>query len=454
MKLNETIIGFVGFGEVNTPRSVIESKCQAAKAALAALACTVIDTAPVSDDLAGVDVARAIEELSRTPLDALVICVAGWIPSHAVINVTSEFSHLPILLWGLSGYYENGRLITTADQAGTSAIRKTMQDLGYRFAYAFEFPGKPLNLQRLEIFVHSVHATRMLRRAKIGSMGYRDMQLYATLHDGVSLKKALGVEVETFEMLEMTHRMEQVGTDEIQHWVAWVKRAWKFESPAAPGTLEKSIRCFVALKSIFAERKYSAVSLIDVDGMKKLIQLPPSMVLMLITDELKLPTIPENDILGSVTQLIVRHLTGQAAAYFEIYEFMEERVLVGVPDYVPSEIVDGDVQVRPTRFGTFNEGILNVSRVKTGRVTLVRLLPHRGSYALHAVTGTAVAPGPWEEAGWAPPAPQLPSLEVILDRSVEAFAENVAGQHYILAYGDITPALRLFSKLNALTFID
>jgi hypothetical protein len=55
---------------------------------------------------------------------------------------------------------------------------------------------------------------------------------------------------------------------------------------------------------------------------------------------------------------------------------------------------------------------------------------------MHLVTGEAVTPRHWEEAGWEQPAPQLPGLEVILDEAVEDFAQNVLAQHYILVYGD------------------
>ncbi len=446
-------VGFVGFGEVNTPHSIIESKCRAARDTLAPLGFTLVETAPVRDDPAGDDVARAVRKLTRQPLDALVLCVAGWIPSHAVIRVASELQHLPILLWGLAGYYEGDRLITTAGQAGTTALRLTLQDLGYRFSYIYECPGRPPKLASLTEFFQAVSATRLLRSARIGMMGYRDMSLYATLCDPLTLKKILGVEIETFEMLEMVQRAAQVNRAEVQALVASVQQRWQFETPAAPETLAKSIEYFLALKAIIADRRFAAVSLIDVDGMKKLLQLPPAMILMLIADELGLPTIPENDCLGSVTQLIVRGLTGQAAAYFEFYEFMEDRLLVGVPDYVPAEVVQGAVRVRPTRFGSFSEGILNVSQVKTGKVTLCRLVPHGGSFRLHAVTGTAVAPRRWEEAGWTPPAPQLPSLEVILDTSVESFAEQVGGQHYIISYGDTTLALKAFARLNGIALL-
>ncbi|MBS7614604.1 hypothetical protein KEJ18_02565 [Candidatus Bathyarchaeota archaeon] len=176
--------------------------------------------------------------------------------------------------------------------------------------------------------------------------------------------------------------------------------------------------------------------------MKKLMNFPPAMILMMLADEDSVCTIPENDTLGAVTQLMVRYLTSQIGAYMEFYEFMEDRILLGVPDYVPSEIVDGPVRVTTTSFGSFGEGILNISKVRTGNVTLSRLSSKGDKYTMHIVTGKAVEPRSWEEAGWKPPAPQLPSLEVILDVSIEDFAEKVLSQHYIISYGDNTEALK------------
>jgi L-fucose isomerase-like protein len=172
------------------------------------------------------------------------------------------------------------------------------------------------------------------------------------------------------------------------------------------------------------------------EGIKKLMGFPPAGALMLLADRGGVATIPENDGPGAVTQLIVRALTGQVGAYFEFYEFMRDRLLVGVPDYVPEEVVEGGVKVKLARFGDLSEGVLNVSRVRTGPVTLCRLGNVANRFRLHVVTGEAVTPQPWEEAGWDQPAPQLPSLEVILEGSVAEFASKVLGQHYILAYGD------------------
>jgi L-fucose isomerase-like protein len=269
-------------------------------------------------------------------------------------------------------------------------------------------------------------------------MGYRDMNLYGTMFDGVSLRTRIGIEMEFMEMLEMVQRAEKTTPADVRKVVDHVLRDWTFQKPAEPATLQKGAAWYLAIRDKARERGWHAVSLIDVDGFKKLLGFPPSMIFTLLSEDPALCTVPENDSLGAVTQVMVHMLTGQVAPYLELYEFMEDRVLLGVPDFVPRQSVEGPLTVLPSRFGDFGEGILNVSRMKTGRVTLCRLTSTGDRYSMHVVTGTAETPRAWEECGWAPPAPQLPSLEVILDGRVEDFAQKVMSQHYIVAYGDAT----------------
>ena len=164
---------------------------------------------PVCDDPAGETAQRAISELAGGTFDLLIACVAGWIPSYTIVRVLSEFRHLPIILWGLSGRIEGARLVTTAEQAGTTALRQTLEDLGFTFRYIPNFQDAAPRVDEIARFARAAAAARTLRTSKIGMMGYRDMNLYNTLHDGVSLRKQLGVEIEFFEMLEMVQRSEK-----------------------------------------------------------------------------------------------------------------------------------------------------------------------------------------------------------------------------------------------------
>lgn len=440
--MREITAGFVGFGEINTPREIIERKCAEARRLLEAEGLRLVWTEPVSDDPAGADVARAKAELAREDFDLLILCLAGWIPSHAVIAIADAFRHKPMILLGLTGWQEGERFVTTADQAGTTALRKPMEDLGYTFKYISTYRGEKLPVEAVMSYARAARAAATLRGARIGTMGYRDMNLYGTQHDGVSLRRRIGPEVESFEMLEMAQAMERLDPAEVVKLAAEVEKRWTFVKPAQPVTIENTVKLYLAVHAKVQERGYQAVTLLDVDGVKKLLGFAPAGVFMLLHEQDNVCTVPENDILGAVTQLMVRHVTGQVGAYMEFYEFMRDGMLIGVPDYVPSEVVDGPVTVLPNAFGDFGEGLLNVSKVKTGVVTVARLTHCGDRYSLHMVTGEANTPKPWEEAGWAPPAPQLPSLEITPDCDMDDFIQKVLSQHYIISYGDNTEPLR------------
>ena len=427
---------FVGFGEVNTPREIIVNKCKAAEAGLLSEGLELCASVyPVTDDYEEKDIKAARAALSGKDFDVLVICIAGWIPTHAVVKITECYREKPMVLWGLCGWTEGDRLVTTADQAGTSALRKTFYDLGYNFKYVYDIIGLPSRVKRVKSWALAAAARERLRHARIGMAGYRDMNLYGTLYDGGSLKRVVGPEIETFEMLELYQRYLKVTDEQKDEVINKAISKWHFLKAANPESVRLAAGYYLAVKAICDERGYEAISLKDVDGMKKLLGFPPAPIFMLLSDEAGLCTVPENDSLGSVTQLMVKYITGQCAFYLEFYEFFSDRVLAGVPDYVPAEVTDGGVTVMPAAFGELSEGILNVSKLKTGKVTLCRLTSIDGEYYMHMTVGDAVTPRKWEEAGWTQPAPQLPGLEILLE-DVEDFTDKVMCQHYIISYGD------------------
>jgi len=444
--------GFVPFGEVNTPKEIIDRKSRKALEEIQTLGFNLLATDPVTDDRAGNDTLRAIRQLGSGDLDLLIICITGWIPSHTVISITSKFKHTPMILWGLAGYMENGRLVTTADQAGTTALRKVFEDLGYNFIYLYNIIGKPSPLEKIESFALASWTCSILAESKVGMMGYRDMNLYNTLYEGLSLKANFGIEVEFFEMLEMVQLSDKISQKEIGQIRDKILQEWAFDGQPDDDTLQKGIMYYLAIKKLAADKSFQAISLKDVDGMKRLLGFPPAMIFMLLADIDGLCVIPENDAMGAVTQLIVKNLTGQSAAYLEFYEFFEESILMGVPDFVPAEVVEGKVKVKPAAFGDLNGGILNVSTMKTGRLTLTRLSNTADRYSMHILTGEGKLCS-WEEAGWDHPAPQLPGLEIFLDMPVEEFAQKVSGQHYIIAYGNHRGKLEDFCNLKNIRII-
>ena len=428
--------GFVGFGEVNTPREFIDHRCAAAAAELEKRGVRLHVAMPVSDDPAGEQAARAVAELKKGEFDALVLCVAGWIPSWAVLKVAEEFKHLPLVLWGLSGWRNGDHFVTTADQAGTTALRAPLAEQGYTFQYIVNFRDAQPRYDEAADYLVAASARARLRRGMLGMAGYRDMRLYGTLYNGNLLKAATGLEIEHFDLLEVRELMTAVSATDIAETADQLRKRWHFLRDPQPGTVENSVRLALALKVKITERQYTGFSFCDVDGVKKLLRFAPAGAMTLLHELIDLPTVPENDACGLATEAIARELTGVTPGYLEFYEFGETAALMGVPDYVPGNMVAGKVTVMANAFGSFGEGLLNVSKLKTGAVTLARLGETHGELYLHFALAEAHAPEPWEEAGWAPPAPQLPSLEMRFAFPSERFLSAVAGQHYIVLYGD------------------
>jgi len=446
MKQQKRKAAFVPFGEVNSPKALLDEMSRTALGEIRSIGLDLVAVDTVTDDAAGVDVKRALAQLETEKFDLLIVCVAGWIPSHAVIAITDAYRNTPMILWGLAGSRENGRIVTTAAQAGTTALRKVFSDLGYKFTYLYNVIGKPSPLKAIGDFARAAFALSDMRCTTVGMMGFQDMKLHNTLYEGASLKSGIGTDIRFFEMLEMQQLSAGFGDAEITPVLDTIKKDWDFTKPVSEDFLRKGVSYYLAIKKIAEENGYDAISLKDVDGMKKILNFPPAMIFMLLADRMEVCTIPENDTMGSVTQLIIKKVTGQCAAYLEFYEFFDTSVLMGVPDYVPAEIVEGRVRITAAAFGQISGGLLNISTLKTGTITLARLSNTGSRYTMHLAVGTG-KPVAWEEAGWDQPAPRLPSLEIELGAPVGSFADHISGQHYIIAYGDHSRALMDFCYL-------
>jgi len=447
--MKKNTIAYVCFGEINTPIERLQMKHDEALEAIKATIGEVVDGGLVIDDPAYETADAAYAKLEGKDLDCLIVCVAGWVPTHAVVRVTDHFRHVPMVLWGLCGWKENGRIITTAEQAGTTAIRPAFEALGYTFKYVYNTIGKEWPMDKIASFVAACRARKNLRSAKVGTMGYRDMLLYGTQYEGNSMRGQLGVEVEPYEMLEMVRAIDTLEAEKIAEGIEYVKTNWTFKKACDASVIEKGVKYALAIAKKIEERGWEAITLIDVDGMKKLEGFPPAMVFMLLEHYCGVQTVPENDVMGAVTELIMKYISGQEIVpYMEYYEFFENSMLIGVPDFVPKAITDGDVTVLPAAFGLLNASLLNVSKVKTGYVTCARLAYVNGWYKMHVYTAEAKTPPAWNEFGWDDPAPQLPSLEVFPDScTVEEFAQNVCSQHVIFAYGDHVEAIADFCEM-------
>jgi len=131
-------------------------------------------------------------------------------------------------------------------------------------------------MDKIEGFLSACRARKQLRCARVGTMGYRDMLPYGTQYEGNSMRGQLGVEVEPYEMLEMVRTVDKLDTAKVAEGVRFVKENWGFKKACDEAVIEKGVKYALAISQKIWERGWEAITLIDVDGMTKLVGFPPA----------------------------------------------------------------------------------------------------------------------------------------------------------------------------------
>ncbi|MGW8144598.1 MAG: hypothetical protein ACWGN2_09400 [Anaerolineales bacterium] len=430
--LEDIHVGFSSFGFYGYPLEVIAERGREAADALRQMGIQVTETDPMTGFD---DVQRGLEQLAGKEYDAIIACVIAWTETPVIVGILRDYLHLPILMWGRGGYTVNGRLVSPAAQAGTSAALDALKLLGANLKYIYDYPDTPMSLDKVRDFCMAAKTVKILAHSRIGMMGYADMGLYSLMFDGLQVRKKLGVEVESYDMLEIEQAMQKLPADMVEGKISEWQSSWDFEQPVAPPILERVARLTLVLNDKIEQRGYLAASTKCVYGVTKYMGCTACMAQSMLGD--KAHFVCENDVPGMITQTMLGLLTGQSTTFVEMYEYFPDRLLTGVCGFVPTSFIEGGkVSVRGHTWGGSSGGIVNTGQMKTGTITLARISLHGDGYRMHVLTGEGVKPRSWEELGWAPPAPNFPSLEIIPDGGVEDFAQKALAQHYAMVYGD------------------
>jgi L-fucose isomerase-like protein len=146
-----------------------------------------------------------------------------------------------------------------------------------------------------------------------------------------------------------------------------------------------------------------------------------------------IPYVDENDVGNLVAELMLMWLSGKQVMFLEHYEHHPEWILLGEDGYIPSDFIDGNPQIKPVETVLLG-GIVQCSKMKTGRLTLACLSEEGNGYRMHIVSGEGKEPPQWVEMGV--PLPPWPSVKFYPDSSVRSILDHVQSQHFAAVYGD------------------
>jgi len=394
---------------------------------------------------------RAIAAFNPSGCDFLLVVAASWLDARGAMPFILANRALPILLYSTGGRTgKDGVLLSPAAGAGTPAILETMRSCGIRYEYIFEEPDEPTMVADIVRYAGVARAVTDLKGKRLGSFGFGDMGLYSVNFDNAALRNVFGVSTEFIDLLEVEKRAGGMPAAEVQKEMAGLKAGWKCVGKAPKdATYERVARYYLAVRGMAREKGLAAVSIKCVEGMMAHMECAPCMIGTLLGDAY--PYVCENDVPGMLGHVILNSLTGEPVTFVESYEFWKDRVLFGVCGFLPESMIEGPKVAKLFRTDPW-EGLMNCSRMKTGRVTLVRPCFRDGKFRVHAVSGSAVAARKWLEVGFVEPG-MHPSVEVVLDGTMAHFLANVPAQHFSLAYGDWAREVGRMCRILGVEFV-
>jgi len=380
----------------------------------------------------------------ENPFDALFLVQVAWSRPAVLLQVVRAFPNVPMVLYSPGSDIENGVIKSIAPAAGIGSTVPILRRHHIKFRYVWSTPGKPIKEAEFMPFLHAARASRKLSGSKLGMIGFGDMRLQATGFDVQEVHETFGVEVESIDMLELQKAMDALKDNEVSKQVKTLTAKWSYiDDKLHDEVLRKAVAAYMVLDQWAEQRGYIGLSIKCPTGVTVNMGFTPCLVGCLLAR--KYHYVCENDIPGLLGQVILGLLSEKISTYWELYEVLEDGVLLGCCGYCPEDLLSEPMRIRIVE--GFMPGLACCSRVKTGPYTLARLGKGLdGRYLFNFTEGDAVEPPAWYEHACG--SVQHPSVRFIPKIPIERFLRNVLAQHFAVIPGHWGDTLDEFAKIK------
>jgi len=442
MKVTPTKVIVLSVGDAQYPQDRLAIVIDSVRKAVRSIPLAdVVYEGTIMEDVSADKVAADVKDLVY---DAIIVNYVSWHITPYVMRTLIDHKDKLVLVWGIGGWTENGKLFAPAATAGTTAIIPALKEMGFKYMLVNEKPDEPRRVADVERFIRVAGAVKAVRHSRIGLFGYADMGLYSCAYNKTLAYSKLGVDIEDYLAYDMADKMASYSDEEVKAAMKDILANSKQFNEIPEKTLEKVTRLYLMMKEKRDGRHLDAVSIKCVYGVTQM-GFNPCLAQTLLADK-DTAVICECDAYGMLTGIIMQSVTGKQSGFVEHYEVFDDSILVGVCGFIPRDFTEGDFTIRAANLGEFNYGISNVSKMKTGEVTYARLFETGGEYKLFLNKGEALPNPKWTEAGWCEPTPDFPSVLLKPGMDLQHYQETVPGQHIIIVYGDYVKDLELFCR--------
>jgi len=376
---------------------------------------------PVVDADSAVAAGRAFYDQR---VDAICIVAASWYEDYLVLDMLEE-CQVPVIAWARPG-------METGSLCGMQQLGFMLKQLDHPFCSLFGPVDSESSLQRAWDFARAAALQRELRRARIGYLGHRVEGMTETTAHELALKRIFGPRVVGIDSKVFLDQAAQVPLESVRAlWEGMKHQVGQVTSPDEAGLY--SMQVYTALKQTVEDAHLSAVAAGCYPHLMGKVCLAASLL-----GEEGVPVACEGDVNGALGMLMLTRLTGEPVHNTDLLDPVaaDDAIVFSHCGSGGFSLAQDarEITLGPVRL--MDEGVCALFLPRTGRVTLVNIVPSLNGYRLAVLPGEAV-----ETDMVFPGNPLKVRFDSHFRQILEWIAREGLGHHWMAAYGDLSRPL-------------
>ena len=365
----------------------------------------VAETIPMN----GAEARVAVDELRAKGTDFLLLLHGGFTMGDVVREVARE--NLPMGVWATpeptltEDIQLNNFVSLNMSMSILRGVRNTRQ---FPLQWYLGAPNEEHLEQRMGQTIRALTARKALDGVRIGVVGGLAMTFYNMEVSSDTLLRQLGVWTEHVDIHRMTDLMAAQSDADVAAEMSSMTKAAEVRG-VSDDQMALTARAVLALRQIAAEGGYDALTVSDWPALQDHPGMHPGAAFSWLEENDALPIASEGDVLGTVTQLVAKSLTGRVGCLLDMTspDFDRDQILMwhggGGPLYMAGKGVawiNHPMIGRGTEAGPIHGAIADYE-FANGECTILRVSRHgTARFALEGAVAEGPAPGFTGCRGW------------------------------------------------------
>jgi L-fucose isomerase-like protein len=260
----------------------------------------------------------AMAELKAAGADFILLLHGGFTMGDVVREIAKD--SLPLGVWATPEPYLTGdvQLNNFVSLNMSMSIARGVRDMSRNpVQWYLGAPGDDALVARLNQTLRALSARKALNGARIGVVGGLAPTFYNMEVSSDTLMSSLGVWVEHVDMHKMTDLMAAQTATDVAAELAEMTQAAQVKG-VSDAQMDLTVRAVLALRVIAVEGGYDALAVSDWPALQENPGMHPGAAFTWLEEKDKLPVASEGDVLGAVTQLAVKALTGRVGCLLDM----------------------------------------------------------------------------------------------------------------------------------------